>query len=89
MNELSKKKQFADNTGEKPFYNINSFRGFYLDKNKQSNEIKINKDNLTSRIILEINNKISDKPRTTSKNKMIVNKILSSATKEKIKNNNK
>lgn len=89
MNEISKKKQIIGNTSDRPLYNINSFRGLYIDKSKQSNEIKINRDNLTSRIIFEIDNKLSDKPRATSKNKIIANKILTAANNQKIKYNNK
>ena len=91
MNDLSKKKNILENTGEKPIYNINSFRGLNMDRNKQNNEIKINNNNLTSRIIFEINNRQLDKSRTTSKNnKIIANKIISAAAaNEKTKNNNK
>ncbi len=88
MNELAKKKNVLDNTAEKPFYNINSFRGLNMDRNKQSNEIKVNKNNLTSRIF-EINNKQLEKARTISKNKIIANKMLTAATNEKSKYNNK
>lgn len=89
MNELSKKKYSIENSNEKPLYSINSFRGLYLDKSKPSNNIKINKDNLTSRIIMEINNKLSDKSRTSSNNKIIANKISMAEKNEKLKYNNK
>jgi len=89
MNELSKKRQIIENTGEKAIYNINSFRGLYLDKSKQPNKIEINRDNLTSRNNLEIKNTITEKSKTISKNKIIANKIVSAVTKEKIIYNNK
>lgn len=80
MNDLSQKKLVLENTGEKPFYSINSFRGFNVDRHKQTNEIKINNSNLTSRIIFEINKNTNiDKSRTMSKNKFISNKMQSVA----------
>lgn len=90
MSELSKKKKVLDYTGEKPLYNINSFRGLNMERNKQNNEIKINNSNLTSRIIFEINNnKQIDRARTISKNKLIENKILSVTRNDQSKFYNK
>jgi len=89
MNELNKSKQILENSGDKQIYSMNSFRNLYMERNKINNEIKINNNNLTSRIIFEVNNKLSEKSRTTSKNKMIANKIISAASSEKSKLNNK
>jgi len=89
MSELSKNKNAFENTGEKPFYDINSFRGLRIERNKHNNEIKINNNNLTSRIIFEVNNKPIDKARTISKNKLIENKMLMAVNNEHSKYNNK
>lgn len=85
MSEISRKKNLIENTGEKTFYNINSFRGLNMDRNKQNNEIKINNNNLSSRIIFELNYKHTEKARTTSKNKIIANKMLTTSKNEKSK----
>jgi len=92
MSEFTTKKKALENTGEKPFYNINSFRGLNMDRNKQSNKIKINNNNLTSRIIFEINNnkqQQTDRARTISKNKTIENKMLTATKNDYSKSNNK
>lgn len=90
MSELSKKKNAFENAIDKPSYNINSFRGLNMDRNKQNNEIKINNNNLTSRIIFELNNnKHAEKARTISKNKVIENKMLTASKHDLSKYNNK
>jgi len=89
MSDISKKKIILENTAEKTFYNINSFRGLKIDRNKQNKEIKINNNNLTSRIIFELNCKHTEKARTTSKNKIIANKMLTTSKNEKSKLTNR
>ena len=65
MKELSKKSY--ENIGEKPYHNLNSFRGINSDKTNHKTEIKLNNYNniISTRINLEKNNNDIQKSRTT------------------------
>lgn len=87
MNETSNKKINSEiTTDRQPLYSINSFRGLNITKGNQVKEVNIKSNNLTSRMIFEINNnKNHSKAKTINKNKSIVNR----ATSAKDENNNK